>query len=110
MLELKSFIACLATLLTAQDEPDALADGKRLKAIMLTDAEWAAITDLIKILKPFADVKRYISDSNYSTMSIIYPALVTLRDATLKKMSISEEGIASTRRISIRAQSELGDL
>ena len=45
-----------ASSLAIQTEPDALADGKRLKKIMSTSAKWTAIASLATILKPFDDV------------------------------------------------------
>ncbi|CAG8720319.1 25691_t:CDS:2, partial [Dentiscutata erythropus] len=85
MLKLKPYIEILASSLTVQQEKDAIADGKRLKAIMITEDEWSAVANIIKILKPFNDITNYISGSSYPTMSIIYPTMSTLRNALLKE-------------------------
>ncbi|CAG8791292.1 18657_t:CDS:2, partial [Dentiscutata erythropus] len=60
MLELKPYIEILLSLLTVQPEADAVADGKRLKEIMITES------------------------SSYPTMSIIYPTIISLRNVLLK--------------------------
>ncbi|CAG8677526.1 21477_t:CDS:2, partial [Gigaspora margarita] len=62
----------------AWQEKDAIANGKRLKAIMITEDEWTTVANIINILKPFNDITNYISGSSYPTMSIIYPMISTL--------------------------------
>ncbi|CAG8812800.1 25413_t:CDS:2, partial [Gigaspora margarita] len=74
----------LSSSFTVQPEADAIADGKRLKEIMITESEWAEVASIINILKPFDDVTNYISSSSYSTMSIIYPTIIFLRNVLLK--------------------------
>ncbi|CAG8552991.1 23743_t:CDS:2 [Gigaspora margarita] len=65
-------------------QADAIADEKHLKEIMITESEWAKVASIINILKPFDDVTNYISSSSYSTMSIIYPTIISLRNVLLK--------------------------
>jgi hypothetical protein len=85
MIELKPYIEMLSSSLQLQEEADARADGRRLKAIMITDAEWAAVADLVELLKPFDDVTNYISGSSYPTMSIIFPTMESLKQAVLNE-------------------------
>ncbi|CAG8837242.1 32054_t:CDS:2, partial [Gigaspora margarita] len=82
---LKPYIEILASSLIIQQEKDAIADGKRLKAIMITEDEWTAVANIINILKPFNDITNYISGSSYPTISIIYLMMSTLRNALLKE-------------------------
>lgn len=86
MVALKPYIVILQGSLDLHSEQDAKADGKRLKAIMLSDDEWDAVGDLIKILKPFDDVTKYISSGTHPTMSIIYPTIIALRDSIKKDL------------------------
>ncbi|CAG8803718.1 19297_t:CDS:2, partial [Gigaspora margarita] len=75
----------LSSSLTVQPEADAVADGKRLKEIIITESEWTEVVNIIKILKPFDNMTNYISGSSYPTMSIIYPTMISLRNVLLKQ-------------------------
>jgi len=92
MVALKPYIEMLQSSLPLEDERDAIADYKRLKTIMITEAEWTAIVDLIAILKPFNDVTKYVSSGMHPTMSIVYPTIVALRDSITKKHPAEDEG------------------
>ncbi|CAG8593161.1 2798_t:CDS:2, partial [Scutellospora calospora] len=83
--DLKPYIKILASSLTVQQEKDAIANRKCLKAIMITEDEWSIVANIIKILKPFNDITNYISGSSYLTMSIIYLMMSTLWNTLLKK-------------------------
>ncbi|CAG8501410.1 13765_t:CDS:2, partial [Gigaspora margarita] len=85
ILKLKPYIEILSSSLTVQPEANAVADGKRLKEIMITESEWTEVANIIKILKPFDDITNYISGSSYPTMSIIYPTIISLRNVLLKQ-------------------------
>ncbi|CAG8803816.1 32537_t:CDS:2, partial [Gigaspora margarita] len=93
MLKLKPYIETLASSLTVQQKKNAIADGKRLKAIMITENKWTAVANIISILKPFNDITNYILDSSYPTMSIIYPTMSTLRNALLKEFEDEDDSI-----------------
>ena len=92
MIELKPYIEMLSTSLGLEEEADARADGRRLKAIMITDAEWTAVQGLVELLEPFDDVTNYISGSSYPTMSIIFPAMKTLKETILNEASHENPG------------------
>jgi hypothetical protein len=81
MLQLRRYIETLATSLVHDEEPDARADGRHLRAIMITDSEWEAVEELADMLKPFHDVTTYLSGSSYPTMSAVYPAVLKLRSS-----------------------------
>ncbi|CAG8669400.1 23415_t:CDS:2, partial [Dentiscutata erythropus] len=68
-----------------KQEKDAIADRKRLKAIMITEDEWTAVANIINILKPFNNITNYISGNTYPTMSIIYLTISIFRNALLKE-------------------------
>jgi hypothetical protein len=87
MIELKPYIEMLSSSLGLQEEPEAKADGRRLKGILLTDAEWVAVGELVDLLKPFDDVTNYISGSTYPTMSVIFPTMETLKQTFLSEAS-----------------------
>jgi len=89
---LRPYIEVLQSSLHLRPEADASVDGKRLKAIMITANEWAAIEDLVKILKPFDDVTTYMSASAYPTMSIVFPTVIVLRDSTIIRLADSGKG------------------
>lgn len=91
MLKLKPYIEILASSLTVQQEKDAIADGKRLKAIIITEDVWTAVANIISILKTFNDITNYISGSSYPTMSIIYPTMSTLQNALLKEFEDEDD-------------------
>jgi len=78
MVALKPYIEMLQSSLPLEDERDVIANYKRLKTIMITEAEWTPIVDLIAILKPFDDVTKYVSSGMHPTMSIGYPTIVAL--------------------------------
>jgi hypothetical protein len=83
MIELKPYIEMLEKSLPLQKEPDAISDGKRLKQIMLSEAEWTAVSDLASLLEPFDDVTTLMSGSSYPMMSVVFPAIVTLKNMIL---------------------------
>lgn len=62
-------------------------DGNRLKAIMITESEWKAVDDLVKILKPFDDITTYMSASTYPTISIVFPTIIALRNKMVGKQA-----------------------
>ena len=82
MLKLRPYIEALVTSLAIQTEQDAKADGKRLKEIMVTDAEWDAVAELVTVLQPFDDITRFLLSSSYPTMSVVYPAMMRLKKTT----------------------------
>ena len=92
LLALRPYIEVLQSSLHLRPEADASVDGKRLKAIMITANEWAAIEDLVKILKPFDDVTTYMSASAYPTVSIVFPTVIALRDSTIIRLADSGKG------------------
>ncbi|CAG8653546.1 1247_t:CDS:2 [Gigaspora margarita] len=63
---------------------DIAANGKCLKAIMITEDEWTGVDSIVDILKPFNDITNYIFDNSYSMISIIYPTMSTLQNDLLK--------------------------
>lgn len=67
-------------------------DGKRLKAIMITEREWKAVDDLVKILKPFDDITTYMSASTYPTISIVFPTIIALRNSMISKHAEAGKG------------------
>jgi hypothetical protein len=73
----------LASSLALHDERDARSDGKHLREIMVTEMEWKAVAELVEVLKPFDDVTNYISASSYPTISVVYPAMITLKRSIL---------------------------
>jgi hypothetical protein len=54
-------------------------DGKRLRAILLTDAEWELLQDLTNLLQPFEESTTYLGGSKYITYSIMYPIIQELK-------------------------------
>ncbi|CAG8531183.1 24172_t:CDS:2 [Gigaspora rosea] len=88
-------------------ERDAIEDEKRLKSIMIMKDEWTAVADIINILKPFSDITNYISDSSYSTMSIIYPTISTLCNALLKEYIDEDISIYDTNEIDLDTMDDI---
>ncbi|CAG8835479.1 5619_t:CDS:2, partial [Gigaspora margarita] len=84
-----------------KSERDAIENRKRLKSIMITEDEWTAVAGIINILKLFSDITNYISGSSYSTMSIIYPTISTLRNALLKEYVDEDISIYDTNEIDL---------
>ena len=99
MVALKPYIEMLQSSLQLQPEQDAVADGRRLRAIMITEEEWTTVEELIKILKPFDDVTKYISAGTHPTMSIIYPTIVALRDSITKNDAEDAEDAEGAARM-----------
>lgn len=59
---------------------------------MLTDREWDAVDDLVKILKPFDDITTYMSASTYPTISIVFPTIIALRNTMISKHGETAKG------------------
>ncbi len=53
-------------------------DDKWLKNINLINNKWYAINKLVIILKDFAEITEYLSESNYITISLMYSLLVKI--------------------------------
>ncbi|CAG8822048.1 39643_t:CDS:2, partial [Gigaspora margarita] len=69
-------------------------------AIIITKDEWTTVANIINILKPFNDITNYISDSSYSTISIIYPTMSTLQNVLLKEFEDKDNSTDEPIKIS----------
>ncbi|CAG8830862.1 23595_t:CDS:1, partial [Gigaspora rosea] len=66
-------------------------DANRLKSLMITEEEWMVLKELAMILAPFAEITELLGGSNYSTLSFMWPAIITLtRNCEPLSMSISD--------------------
>ncbi|CAG8811761.1 38942_t:CDS:2, partial [Gigaspora margarita] len=68
---------------------------------MIMDDEWTTVASIIKILKPFNNITNYISGSSYSTISIIYLTISTLRNALLRDYVDEDIDICDTDKIDL---------
>ncbi|CAG8812652.1 25024_t:CDS:2, partial [Gigaspora margarita] len=68
---------------------------------MITDDRWTTVAGIIKILKPFNNITNYISDSSYTTMSIIYLTISTFRNALLRNYVDEDIDICNTDKIDL---------
>ncbi|CAH1770014.1 6434_t:CDS:2, partial [Entrophospora sp. SA101] len=69
-----------------------LANGKRLKKILLSDEEWELLKELVKILKPFEEATTYLGGSSYITFSMMYPLIQEIK--TRLKNNIQSNSIS----------------
>lgn len=65
--------------MSRDSDPITRKDGKRLGKINLSDDEWMAIKQLIKILEPFASGTELLEGSKYATISFMYDAIAELK-------------------------------
>lgn len=79
LLELKEAIK--RTLVTIQLDPnnDAKKDWKRLKKKYLKDWEWELLKKLCKLFQPIECATTFLGGEKYCTISLIYPALESIR-------------------------------
>lgn len=109
MIELRPYIEMLERSLPLQEEePDAITDGKRLKKIMLSEAEWTVVSDLVSLLEPFDDVTKLMSGSSYPTMSVVFPTIVALKNMILNETS--NRGQKKSVNSGIQAESDVPSL
>lgn len=54
-------------------------DYQRLKHIILTEDEWILLADLTKVLKQFHNATNLLGGSQYSTISFMYTAIMTIK-------------------------------
>ena len=62
----------MITILTLDEDSQTRRDGELLEKINLTNAEWNAITNLLKILEPFAEATDILGGSKYATIRFMY--------------------------------------
>ncbi|CAG8683923.1 383_t:CDS:2, partial [Scutellospora calospora] len=60
-------------------------EGELLEELIPSTYEWKVIKELIQLLEPFEQVTRLFSGQNYSTLNIIYPCMVSLRNSLLER-------------------------
>jgi hypothetical protein len=66
-------------------------DAEELDLLLLDEAEWIAISEIIKILEKFANATKLLSGSHYPTLSFTYPIICEL----FKHLSKMKESIKS---------------
>lgn len=54
-------------------------DGKRLRAILLSDQEWNLLKNLIDLLKLFEEATTFLGGSKYITYSVMFPIIKELK-------------------------------
>ncbi len=61
------------------NDPNIRKDGKLLKDIMLTEAEWDLIIELLQVLGPIEEVTTCLGSSKYVTHSLLYRLIQNLK-------------------------------
>jgi len=80
LLELKKALIYLPNKLKADHNKENKSDGKKLERIMLNENEWNLMKDLVKILEKFEIVTKLLGGSNYITISLVYPMILSLKN------------------------------
>src|SRR4051812_11322189 len=65
--------------LLTHDDFNTRKDGKKLKNIMLTESEWDLIIELLQVLGPIEEVTTCLEDSKYTTHSLLYWLIQSLK-------------------------------
>src|SRR5688572_24367189 len=82
-------------------DPTTRNDGKRLSEINLTQDEWAAIKQLIRILEPFASGTELLEGSKYATISFMYDVITEITNGIISSSEITPEEIDLTNPTTI---------
>ena len=95
LLKLHESVELLMKNLSNDPNRDYKNDGISLDKLFLTNNEWAAVEELVNVLKPFANATTILGGSSYPTLNIIYPIIVNLA----KKL---EEGLQEINDLEIK--------
>ncbi|CAG8713878.1 6450_t:CDS:2, partial [Funneliformis caledonium] len=78
LIKIKDLIDILASTMMIDPDSSTRRDGKRLKNINLTEAEWQEISKLIIILEDFAGATEILGGKKYTTISLMYSILAVI--------------------------------
>ena len=77
--------------LSLKDNYEAKKDYKKLKNRYLKDYEWDLLNKLIKIFKPIEEATEWLGGQKYYTLSLMYPAIYTLKYDYISDISLEDE-------------------
>ena len=89
--------------LTMSRDPDPITrkDGRRLNKINLSEDEWIAIRQLIKVLEPFASGTELLEGSKYATISFMYDAITEIKKGVYSTYDMEPEDIDLTNHTTV---------
>src|SRR6266511_4684372 len=89
--ELKNPIKRVILNLSLEDNYEAKKDYKKLKNRYLKDYEWDLLNRLIEIFKPIEEATEWLGGQKYCTLSLMYPAIYTLKYDYIPDISLEDE-------------------
>ena len=77
--------------LSLEDNYEAKKDYKKLKNRYLKNYEWDLLNKLIEIFKPIEEATEWLGGQKYCTLSLMYPAIYTLKYDYISNISLEDE-------------------
>jgi hypothetical protein len=77
---MRDCIDVMSITMSRDSDPTTRKDGRRLSSINLTENEWDAIKQLIKVLEPFASGTELLEGSKYATISFMNDAITNIKN------------------------------
>ncbi|CAG8853053.1 25285_t:CDS:1, partial [Gigaspora margarita] len=107
LLQIKRAVKLMEATMGADNDYNIRKDAIRLKSLMIIEEEWIVLEELTMILAPFAEITELLGGSNYSTLSFVWPAIITLtRNCEPLSMNISNEELDLMNMLTIFEEEE----